>query len=106
MIPATPPIDATTLTLLSSRSSARRRIIPGSGALVPGRPLRFLAHARRFVVAPALEPDRAVLLLHHVPRVVVRVPVALPVPHLPEGGVARLLQMQRHRVAGQGILRG
>src|SRR5437762_529234 len=104
MIPATPPIDATTLTLPSSRSFARRRIIPGSGARVAGRRLRFLTHARRFVVAPALESDGAVLLLHHVPGVVVRVSVALPVPHLPERGMARLLQVQGHRVAGEGIV--
>src|SRR6266542_771741 len=98
MIPATPPIDATTLTLLSSRSFGWRRIIPGSGARVSGRLLRFLAHPRWLVVPLALEPDRTVLLLHDVPGVVVRVPVALPVPGL--------LQMQRHGIAGERILRG
>src|SRR5581483_3188185 len=80
--------------------SAARSIVPLLGPLPDG----LLALARRLVVALPLEPHRTVLLLDHVSRVVVRVLVALAVPELPQGRMAGLLQVQRHRVGRGRVL--
>ena len=73
------------------------RSIPTRTPARPASRLRFLALARRLVVALALEAHRPVLLLDHVAGVVVRVPVALAVAELLRARVARVAQVRAAR---------
>src|SRR5436309_395612 len=69
--------------------------------------VRLFSFARGLVVASPLEPSWQVLLLDVMPRVVVRVLVALPVTELAEARVAGgLLEVERDGVRRRCILGG
>src|SRR2546428_1705159 len=106
MMAAHPPSDAITCDLRFSQSV--RESYPDGSRPFAWRvrlALPFLSLIRRLVVALPLERDGPVLLLNAMAGVVVRVLVALAVAELAQTGMAgSLLQVQRHRVDGRGVL--
>ena len=64
--------------------------------------LPFLALIRRLVVALALEALRTVLLIDPVPRVAVRIAIALAVTEILRASVRRVAEMDRDGL-GRGI---
>src|SRR5262245_30626884 len=95
--PSSAAITACALLAARVRASYRWR---RAGVLVG-----LLALPRGLVVPRALEPGRPVLLLDHVSRVIVRVPVLLAEAQLLQPRVSgRLLQMERHGVGRTRVL--